>query len=314
MKIVLVEPIGISQDKLARLIGDYEKLGHTVVTYGDRPTEDKTLIERCLDADIMVVSNLPVSEEVINQCNNLKMISVAFTGVDHIPLALCKEKGIVVCNAAGYSTDSVAELAIGLMISVLRKIAWGDNQTKKLLDKQGFLGTELKGKTLGIIGTGAIGLRVSELGKAFGCNVIAYSRTKKNILGVSFVELDELLSKSDIVSIHTPLNESTKSLINKDKLELMKSAAILINTARGPIVNNDALADVLIDNKIAGAGIDVFDTEPPLSENYKLLSAPNTVLTPHVAYATKEALGIRAKIVFDNIRKYLENNPQNKIC
>ena len=177
--------------------------------------------------------------------------------------------------------------------------------------KDGLVGFELEGKKFGVIGTGAIGLRVAEIAKAFGCEVLAYSRTKKDIPGIRYVDMDTLLSESDIVSVHTPLNDSTCGLIGKDELAKMKTSAILINTSRGPVVDSQALADALNAGDLAGAGIDVFEMEPPVPENHPLLTAKNVIATPHVAFATKEALEKRAVIVFDNIDKWIKGTPQN---
>ena len=180
----------------------------------------------------------------------------------------------------------------------------------------GLIGFDLAGKTLGIVGTGAIGLKVAEIGRAFGCKLIAYSRSEreevKNI-GVEYVSLDELLKKSDIVTIHVPLNNNTRGLIGKEELSLMKQGSILINTARGPIVDSLALADALNNGRLAGAGIDVFETEPPISNDHPLVNAKNVVLTPHIAFATKEALERRAEIAFDNIQFWKEGKQNNKI-
>ena len=152
---------------------------------------------------------------------------------------------------------------------------------------------------------------MAEIAKAFGCEVLAYSRTKKDIPGIRYVDMDTLLSESDIVSVHTPLNDSTRGLIGKDELAKMKTSAILINTSRGPVVDSQALADALNAGDLAGAGIDVFEMEPPVPENHPLLTAKNVIATPHVAFATKEALEKRAVIVFDNIDKWIKGTPQN---
>ncbi|WP_455631815.1 NAD(P)-dependent oxidoreductase [Megamonas sp.] len=170
---------------------------------------------------------------------------------------------------------------------------------------------ELCKKRFGIIGAGAIGLKTARLAEAFGCEVYAYSRTPKNIEGMKFVGLDELLATCDIVSVHVPLTPQTKDLINAENIVKMKPNAILINTARGPVVNAKALADALRNGTIAGAGVDVFDVEPPLAEDNPLLDVPHTVLTPHIGFATQEAMQKRAVIAFDNIKKYLEGKPQN---
>lgn len=316
MKIVVMEPLGIADEQLKTLTTELEAAGHECIAYTDRAQNDSELLDRVADADIIVLANQPLSAEVISGCRNLKMLSVAFTGVDHIALTACREKNIMVCNAAGYSTNAVAELVFGLAISLIRNIISCDSRCRSSQTKDGLIGTELYGKTFGIIGTGSIGGRVAQIAKAFGCRVIAYSRTEKQELvqaGVQFMSLDELLAEADFVSLHVPLTETTKGLINAEKLQLMKRSAVLLNTARGPVVDSKALADALNTGVIAGAGIDVFDIEPPLSADEPLCSAKNTVVTPHIAFASKEALQTRAEIVFANIRKWLEHEPQNII-
>lgn len=241
------------------------------------------------------------------------MLSVAFTGVDHIALEACRERGIAVCNCAGYSTAAVADLVFGLLIGLYRRIPACDKAVRNGGTKDGLIGFELEGKNFGVVGTGAIGARVARIAAAFGCHVYAYSRTKKQLPGVTYVDLQTLLKTCDVVSLHTPLSDQTRGMIGKEQLALMKSSAILINTARGPIVDSGALAEALSRGEIAGAGIDVFETEPPLKEGHPLFSAPNVLATPHVAFATREALIKRAHIAFENIAAYLRGQPQNLI-
>ncbi|MDY6801509.1 MAG: NAD(P)-dependent oxidoreductase, partial [Bacteroidota bacterium] len=252
-----------------------------------------------------------LSNNVISQCPDLKMISVAFAGVDHIAMDVCHEKGIVVSNAAGYSNHAVAELTIGSAINLYRKIILSDKQTRNLSDRQGFLGSELHGKTFGIIGTGQIGLQVARLANAFGCKVLAFNRSRKDVPNVKFSNLDYLLKNSDIVSLHVPLTNKTKHLIAENEIKLMKKTAALINTARGPVVDYHALATALKNKNIAGAAVDVYEKEPPLDKDHPLLDAPNTILTPHIGYATKEAIQLRGKIVIDNIFQWMAGKPQN---
>lgn len=313
MKLVIIEPLGIAEEKLLKLATD--TLGNQIeVIYYDTRTEDtQELINRGKDADIIAVSNLPLNSDVINGCTNLKMISVAFTGVDHIALDTCKANNVMVCNCAGYSTVAVADLAFGMIISLYRNIIPCDTVVRQEGTKNGLIGFELEGKKLGIIGTGAIGMRVAKIAKAFGCVVYAYSRTVKEDSDLIYTDLDTLLATCDIVSLHVPLNKQTKALINEEKLALMKPTSILINTARGPVVDSTALADALNHHRIAGAGIDVFEMEPPVPTDHPLFHTPNTIVTPHIAFATAEALEKRAVIVFDNIAKWLEGSPQNII-
>lgn len=313
MKLVIIEPLGVEKDKLLKMADDILGQDVEIVYYNTRVTDTDELIRRGSDADIIAVSNLPLNSEVIEGCKNLKMISVAFTGVDHIAVDTCRKNNVMVCNCAGYSTAAVADLVFGMIINIYRNMIKCNEIVRNNGTKDGLMGFELEGKKFGIVGTGDIGLRVAKIADAFGCEVFAYSRTKKDIPGIKYVDLDTLLSTCDIVSLHVPLNNATKHLINKDNISLMKKNAVLLNTARGPVVDSDALADALNSGKIAGAGVDVFDNEPPIAMEHPLLNAKNLIATPHVGFATKEALEKRAVIVFDNVRKYLENEPQNII-
>lgn len=316
MKISVIEPLGLTDEEIKEIVKPIIEKGHELLIYNDKSDDINVLKDRVKDSEVVVLANMPLKGEVIKSDDKLKMISVAFTGVDHVDLNVCKEKDVLVCNAAGYSTPSVAELTYGLIFDLLRNINPLDKLTREGKTRAGFSQNDLAGKTLGVIGTGAIGTKVLEIGKVFGCKLLAYSRTKKlevENMGVKYVSLEELLKESDVVSIHIPSNEETKHMINKDNLSLMKKSSLLINTARGAIVDNDALADALNDEKIAGAGIDVFDMEPPIPVDYKLLSAKNTVLTPHIGFATKEAMIRRANITFDNIVKWIDGKPQNII-
>lgn len=316
MKIVIVEPLGITYSKVMQAIKPIKDAGHEVVYYETRTEDTSELIKRGADAEIIIVANLPLRKAVIENCPNLKMISVAFTGVDHIDTQFCKEKGITVCNAAGYSTNAVAELTFGLAISVLRNIPKCDAAVRKEGTKAGLVGCELFGKKFGVVGTGAIGSRVAEIAMAFGCEVLAYNRSMKPQLeekGVQFVSLEELLKQSDIVSLHVPFNGDTSKLIGVKQLELMKETAVLINTARGGVVDSEALAGALNGGKIAGAGVDVFEMEPPIPSAHPLMNSKNTVVTPHVAFASEEALYTRAGIVVHNILKWEQGMPQNLI-
>lgn len=313
MKIVFLEPLGIEKEKFLNIA--HEKLDSKgeLVFYDNRVEDTKTLIERSKDADIVVLSNFKYKRDVIEKCPNLKMICVAFTGVDHVDIDYCRERGIKVCNCAGYSTVAVADLVFGLIINLYRNIDECNEVTRKGGTKNGLVGFELEGKKFGIVGTGAIGMRVASIAKAFGCEVYGYSRTVKDNNGVKYIDLNTLLSTCDIVSLHVPLNEETKGLINAENIKLMKKDAILINTARGPVIDSMALAEALKNNIIAGAGIDVFEMEPPIPEDHILFEAPNLIVTPHVAFATKESMIKRAEIVFDNIEKFIDGNMQNII-
>ncbi len=316
MKIVITEPLKIDEKALTDLCRPFEQLGHHFKIYTDVATNREEKIKRIGNADAIIIANTPLETEVIEACPNLKFINVAFTGVDHVGLEAAKEKNIRVSNAAGYSTQAVAELAIGLMIGCYRYLAAAHHYTRERKAFPYGIGRELGGKTVGVIGTGAIGQRVAKILRAFGCKVLAFNRTEKPELqkiGVIYDRLETVLSQSDIVTLHLPLNENTHHLIDEQALALMKEDAILINTARGKIVDNDALALALKSGKLAGAGIDVFDMEPPLSPQEPLHTSDHTLLTPHIAFSTRESMLLRAEIVFENLRIWLEGGQQNTI-
>lgn len=313
MKLVIIEPLGVDIEWFLSLARKNLPADLEIVCHDTRTTDPGELIARGQDADIIAVSNLPLPAEVIRGCKKLKMLSVAFTGVDHIAMDQCRQQGVLVSNCAGYSTAAVADLVFGMIISLYRSLNACDDAVRNEKTKEGLIGLELEGKTFGVIGTGAIGTRVASIARAFGCEVLAYSRTEKQLDGVRYVSLDELLSSSDIVSLHTPLSDTTRGLIGAEELSKMKPGAILINTSRGPVVDSRALADALNEGRIAGAGIDVFENEPPIASDHPLLQAKNVLATPHVAFATKEALQKRAVIVLDNIAGWLRKQPQNVI-
>src|SRR5690554_4305689 len=316
MKIVVLESLGVSEEKLNAITKPLIDNGHELVLYDDGKLDDDTLKTRIKDADIIVIANTPLRGEVIDTAENLKYISVAFTGYNHIDLDKCKEKGIKVSNAAGYSTHSVAEITFGLIISLLRHIVPLEAVVRNGGTKEGYRQIDLNGKTLGVIGTGSIGGAVANLGLAFGCKVIAYNRSEKPDLiskGVEYKPLDELLKASDIVTLHMSLTDETKHLIDANKLALMKPSALLINTAVGPIVDNDALAAALHKGTIAGAGLDRVDMEPPVPANYAILDASNVVLLRHIGFATEQAMVRRAEITFENIVKWEQGKQENTV-
>lgn len=313
MKISLIDPLEVDQSIIDENKKKIEELGHEFEYFDQSASSDEEKIERLKDSDVAIITNKPLSAEVINN-TNLELIDVAFTGVDHVDLDAAKEKGIKVLNASGYSDDSVAELVIGLTIGVLRKF---NKNRENIFDGKTnpLLGELIKGKTFGVIGTGHIGEKLIDLLQIFGCDIIAYSRSEKEEIkakGVKYVDLQTLLKESDIVSLHIPNNKETKHFLGKEELDLMKEGAVLINCARGAVVDNDYLAKLLNEDKLR-AGIDVFDMEPPLPEDYPLRNAKNVILTNHVAFYTREAMEIRAGIVFDNLYKYLDGEIVNEI-
>lgn len=316
MKIVAVESIGISNDKAKEISNHYKQAGHEFILHSDRQEDENALIDRMKDADIAIVSNIKLSQKVLSACPRLKMLDIAFTGVDHVDLEYCRSHNITVCNASGYATEAVSELAIGLMLDVYRNITPLDGKTRQGGTRNNFLGRQLSGKTVGIIGTGAIGCRTALLLQQFGCTIYAWNRSQKKELtnaGIKYVTLDELLEVSDIISLHVPLTADTRHIINEEKLNKCKPGAILINTARGNVVDLNALVKALENNTIAAAAFDVFDIEPPLPKSHILFSAPNLWLTPHIGYATRESFDDRIDIVLQNIDAYLEGKVINNV-
>ena len=313
MKIVILEDLGVSQDALENKIQPLKEQGIEVVSF-PRTSEVKKLQEEVQGADAIILANMPLPAEALEKADQLKFIDVAFTGVDHIPLALAREKGMTVSNASGYATEAVAELALAFMIDLEREVRAMDAATRAGKNKGSFRGRLLKDKTVGIVGAGEIGREVARLCKAFGARTLAYQRHPVNDAAIDEqCDLDTLLKEADIVSLHVPLTESTRHLIGEAELAKMKPTAFLINTARGPVVDSAALARALEAGQIAGAALDVFDSEPPLAENTPILQAPNTLFTPHIGYDTVESMEKRLEIVFANLDAWLEGHPKNQI-
>ncbi len=312
-KVVILESLGIPGEELKK----YEKAFENEVEFVEyeKTTDLAALKEECKDADAMIIANMPMPDEVVRACDKLQFIDVAFTGVDHVGLNAAKEKGIKVSNASGYSNEAVAELAVGMAIGMLRNIPQVQERVRSEGTKDGLVGCELMNKTVGIIGFGKIGSRSGELFHAFGCRILACSRTVHPDCPdyVKQVPMDTLLQESDIVILHCPLNDATRGMIDYKKLCLMKKTAILINLARGPVTNEDDLARALAEGIIAGAAVDVFTKEPPLPADTQMLKAPNTLLTPHIAFATRESMSLHAEIVFANLRAWLEGGQLNTV-
>ena len=305
MKIVFLEPLGLTVEAVERACDELKKHGHEVVVYPDRKPEKN--IERAADADIVVESNMPLRKDFLDACPKLKMLSIAFTGLDHIDMEECKRRNIVVKNAAGYSTEAVAEETICMMIGLYRHIIENDRITRSCKGPSIAPGREIAGKTVGIIGMGAIGQRTAALAQAFGCKVIAWNRTPKQVQGVTFVDKETLLKESDIAALHIALNDETRNFLTAKDFAIMKPSTVIVNAARGPVVNTKDLAEALKNGVIAGAALDVYDGEPPLDANNPILTAPNTMLLPHIGFASKEAFVTRLMIVVDNIYKFLVN-------
>ncbi|MFZ0441390.1 MAG: phosphoglycerate dehydrogenase [Methanobacterium sp.] len=276
------------------------------------------LIDVIKDFDAIIVrSRTKVTREVIEASNKLKVIARAGVGVDNVDVQAATERGVMVINAPESTSITVAEHTMGLILALSRKIAIADSSVKNgKWEKSRFMGIELNGKTLGVIGMGRIGSQVVTRSKAFGMETIVYDPyiTEKTAseLGVTVVDLETLIKNSDVMTIHVPLTSETKHLIAREQLEMMKNNAFLVNCARGGIINEDDLYEALATGKIRGAGLDVFEKEPP--EDSPLLGLDNVVLTPHIAASTSEAQRDAAIIVANEIKKvFMEQSPKNVI-
>jgi len=314
MKIVLLESLAISDEVLNGYAKALEAKGHTFEAF-PKSNDVATQIEQSKDADVIMIGNMPLSGEVIRANKNLKFIDVAFTGVDHVDLEAAKEMGVAVSNASGYANQAVAELVLGKMFNLLRNISKTEVECRKGGTMAGLRGSELSGKTIGVVGYGAIGAKTAEMCHLLGCNIIVFDEFKRDNVPsyVTYKTLEEVMSESDIITLHCPLLPSTTNLINKERIAMMKPTAFLINAARGPVVNSEALAEALNNDKIKGAGIDVFEIEPPLNTDHPLLLAKNTIVTPHIAFASDESMLRRAKIVFDSLDSWMNGEQINKI-
>lgn len=314
MKISLLEPLGVSEELIRELSAPILERGHEFTYYPSKTTDLEELKRRSAGCEVVMIANNPYPGDVVRSADQLKLLNVAFTGIDHVGLDACKEKGVAVCNAANYSNETVAELVIGMTIHLLRKITEAERAVRSGGTSAGLAGREIAGRTVGIIGTGRIGMITARLFQAFGAKVIAYSRTAKpeaEALGIEYKSLEEVMRESDIVSLHTPNNGSTRGMISRELIDLMKPTAIIINCARGPIIDDQALANALNEGRIAGAGVDVFNVEPPLKDDQPLLHAKNCLVTPHMAFLSEEAMIRRAHIAFQNTLAYLDGKPEN---
>lgn len=308
MRIVLINTLYVDENKLIELNYQLISLGHQFIYYLKKPTSDEDFIDRVKDADVLIIDNTKLNSDILMHCKKLKYIDIAFTGIDHIDIDYCKKHNIHVSNASGYSTNAVAELTIGLILSSFRKIELFNKLTRNHKDKSNILGLELNNKTVGIIGFGKIGREVAKLLHSFDCKLIAYSHNKILELPnyVKQTTLEELLNDSDVVSLHCLLTSETKGLISYDEFKAMKKHPLIINTARGPIINHDALINALENNLISGACLDVYDYEPPIDED-ALFHFENIICLPHVGYFTKEAMDKRLNIVKENLFAYLKD-------
>ena len=296
---------------------DFSVLSNDVQVYDDSTNAE--LIERIQGATVVVTKEIPVGPELLSQFpESVKLIVEAGTGYNNIDLDAARAKGITVCNIPAYSTERVAHTAIMMLLNFastmqqqIGMLARGDrsNFTKHLQVSH----TEVNGKTLGVVGAGHIGMEVIKVAKALGMNILIHTRTPKaDGDGIRYVSLDELLEHSDYITLHCPLNEQTKHMINKDTIAKMKSSAIIINTGRGALINEADLCEALAAQRIAGAGLDVQEVEPPV-EDSPLYTLDNVIITPHMGWKGLETRQRLVGIIRDNVQAFFKGKPINVV-
>ena len=296
---------------------DFSILSNDVQVYDNSTNEE--LIERIQGARVVVTKELPVGADLLSQFpDTVKLIVEAGTGYNNIDLNAAKERGITVCNIPAYSTERVAHTVIMMILNFastmqqqIGMLAKGDrsNFTKYLQVSH----TEVNGKTLGVVGAGHIGMEVIKVAKALGMNVLVYTRTPKaDGDGIRYVSLDELLENSDYITLHCPLNEQTKYMINKEAISKMKTSAVIVNTGRGPLINEADLCEALAAKRIAGAGLDVQEVEPP-AEDSPLYTLDNVIITPHMGWKGLETRQRLVGIIRDNVQAFFKGEPINVV-
>ena len=312
-RVVVVNASKMNYDHLL----DFSVLSNDVQVYDDSTNEE--VIERIQGAGVVVTKELPVWADLLSQFpDSVKLIVEAGTGYNNIDLATARAKEITVCNIPAYSTERVAHTVIMMLLNFsstmqqqIGMLAKGDrsNFTKYLQVSH----TEVNGKTLGVVGAGHIGMEVIKVAKALGMNILVHTRTPKaDGDGIRYVSLDELLEHSDYITLHCPLNEQTKHMINKDTIAKMKSSAVIINTGRGALINEADLCDALAAKRIHGAGLDVQEAEPP-AEDSSLYTLDNVIITPHMGWKGLETRQRLVGIIRDNVQAFLKGKPINVV-
>ena len=295
---------------------EFEKLGECKY-FGVIPRDE--LFALAADCDAIIVNKVPVDGALLDACPKIKYVGVFATGYNVIDIEACRKRGVTVCNVPNYSTNSVAQHVFALILSLYGKIpeyaasvAAGDWIKSKNFTYFSWGTFEVYGKTLGILGYGNIGKAVAKIASAFGMKVVISTRTKPQNCPYKVVSLEDMLRVSDIVTLHCPQTPATLKIINKDTISLMKDGAILINTARGGVIDEYAVREALDCGKLAGAGVDVLSAEPMSADN-PLYGAKNCIITPHIAWVPQEARIRLLQVSAENLRKFIEGNPQNVV-
>ena len=315
MKIVILDGHALNPGDLSW--DCFQQFG--TVTYYDRTETESDTIARIGDSDIVLLNKVAITETVLAACPHIRLICILATGYNVVDCEAAAKRGIPVCNVPGYGTDAVAQFTFALLLELCHQVGhhshvvhqgkWSDCPDFCFWDTPQM---ELAGKTMGIIGYGSIGQAVGKIAKAFGMKVIAYSRTQYPEHAEEYVDLDTMLAESDIISLHCPLFPETKGIINAESIRKMKDGAILLNTSRGPMIDEAAVADALKSGKLRGAAVDVVFEEPISREN-PLLTAPNCLITPHMAWAPVESRQRILDITVKSIQAFLDGEPQNVV-
>lgn len=318
MKIVILDGYTLNPGDLS--YEQFEKLGKLTV-YDRTPKYNPTIVEHIGDNNIVITNKTPITREILQACPNIKYIGLLSTGYDVVDIVAARELGIPVTNIPAYSTDAVGQLAIALLLEICNNVGLHDKTVKegKWQNSLDFCYwekplIELAGKTIGFIGFGKIGQKTATIAKALGMNIIAYNRSQsdegKKI--AQYLEFDELIKQSDIISLHIPMNNETEGIINKETISKMKDGVIIINTSRGGLVIEQDLANALNKRKIYAAGLDVVSVEP-IEKNNPLLKAKNCFITPHIAWAPKETRERLLLIAVENLKGFIEDKLQNAV-
>ncbi len=295
----------------------FDSLADIVVLYSNITKNE--LLDEIVDTDIVLCNKVLIDKELMSCSKKLKYIGTFATGYNNIDIDFAKEKGITVCNAPEYSTNAVAQQVFGYILAHYTKISQYDTFVKQggwvaspTFSPFVFNSLELAGKTLGIVGFGSIGEAVAKIALSFNMQVLSFTRTPKNYDGVKFCDFETLLKKSDIITLHCPLTDATRELMNENSFNLCKDGAFFINTSRGGTVSEIALKNALESGKLSGAAVDVLTVEP-MDKDCPLLNAPNIIITPHTAWAPLETRERLIKLVADNLKAFLSGNSQNVI-
>ena len=311
-RITVVGAVTLGEADIERL----QSLGELAV-YDDEPEDEAEVLRRIGESEIVVTGGTPITGQVIRRAPNLEMIAIWSTGYNHVDVAAASERGVLVSNVRGFAAISVGEHAMALALALAKRLPQADKHVREGgYDWSAFWGMELAGKTIGVVGTGAIGSHVARLACCFGCRVVAYTKhpspERAARLGVEYVPLDSLLKESHVICLCAALTHETEELIGEREFKMMERKPILVNVARGKLIDQEALLHALRTGQISGAGLDVLAEEPP-AEDEELLREERVILTPHSGSVTPECMARLTRLCIDNVEACLRGTPQNVI-